>query len=713
VLDLLIKGGLLFDGTGAPGRRADIGIRAGKVVRMAPSIAEAAKETVDASGLWVTPGFVDGHTHYDVEVELAPGLSESVRHGVTTVVMGHCSLSLTFGKPQDLADIFTRVENIPRELVGRWLAAAEPADGPDAYYRRLAAKPLGPNVAALLGHSALRAAVMGLKDSLERPATDEELERMEELAAASLEAGASGISFDMVPWHMMSGAYAGRTVPSQHADFREYARLAETCRRHGACVQLTPNPQKPWTVLWALWLALGVFRPPLKLTVLAALDPAHAPFAWRLFSPLLWVMNRALGCDLRLQTLTEPFALYGDGPLSPLFEEFPSGARLNDCRTAEERRALWRDPVFRKSFRREWLHHPFRTFHRDLRLITVVRAPDPRLQGRSVAGIAGDRDAADVFMDLLETHDAQLRWLGVGANARPGPRRALLSHPHILPGFTDAGAHVRNLAYYDGPLSLLKDAVQSGFMSPERAVARCSGEPAAWLGLDRGVLAEGKAADLVLLDPARLKDPVAPPVEIEDPVLDGAMRMVKRQHPELVRAVYISGRTAALNGEPVEELGRVKMGSHLRTSFDRSRLARFEIDASGQPHPFSDYWDVFVLKHQNRWNIALHAVGVVLWYGLLAAAVIMRDWRWLLLTPSSQLVGLLGHRLFERTPVDPSDAVFTVRASACLNRMFVRLLLGRYRGDIAKAKARLLRYRAERRAAAAAAPEPEREAALV
>lgn len=710
MLDLLVKGGLVYDGTGAPGRRADIGVRAGKVVRISPSITEPAAETVDAAGLWVTPGFVDAHTHYDVEVELAPGLSESVRHGVTTVLMGHCSLSLTFGKPQDLADIFTRVENIPHELVGRWLAAAEPTEGPDAYFRRLASKPLGPHVATLLGHSALRAAVMGLKDSLERHATAEELDRMEELATASLEAGAAGISFDMVPWHMMSGAYKGRTVPSQHAGFAEYARLADVCRRFGACVQLTPNPQKPHTVLWALWLALGVFRPPLKLTVLAALDPVHAPSAWRVFAPLLFVMNRLLGCDLRLQTLTEPFALRGDGPLSPLFEEFPAGARLNDCASAAERRALWRDPAFRAQFRAQWLGHPFRTFHRDLRRIAVLRAPDDSLVGRSVADVAGRRDPVDAWMELLEAHDAALRWLGVGANERPGPRRALLSHPHILPGFTDAGAHVRNLAFYDGPLSLLKEAVQSGFMTPERAVARCSGEPAAWLGLDAGVLAEGRRADLVLLDPSRLKDPVAEPVELEDPVLDGAMRMVKRQHPELVRAVYINGRTAALKGVPTDELGQEKMGSHLRPSFPRERLDRFAIDTSGQPHPFSRYWDVFVMKHRDPRNVAMHAVGVVLWYGPLLAAVLGRDWRWLLLTPLSQLVGLLGHRLFERTPIDPSDAVFTVRASACLNRMFLRLLAGRYSEDVRAVEGRLRRYRASRAAAALTRPK---EAALV
>lgn len=709
MLDLLVKGGLVFDGTGAPARRLDVGVRGGRVVRLAPSVAEPAAETVDAAGLWVLPGFVDSHTHYDVEVELAPGLSESVRHGVTTVVMGHCSLSLTLGEPRDLADIFTRVENIPHALVRKWLSRAEAWDGPDGYYRRLAAKPLGPNVAALLGHSALRAAVMGLEASLSRRATPAELDRMEELATAALEAGAAGLSFDMVPWHMMSGEFKGRTVPSQHADLREYARLAEVCRRFDAAVQLTPNPQKPRTVLWALWLALGVFRPPLRLTVLAALDPVHAPLAWRLFAPLLFVMNRLLGCNLRLQTLTEPFALSGDGPLSPLFEEFPRGARLNDCDTAAERRALWRSPGFREAFRRDWLRHPWRTFHRDLARMTVTRAPDPSLAGRTFAELAGGRDAVEVFMDLLERHDEALRWSCVGANARPGPRRALLSHPHILPGFTDAGAHVRNLAFYDGPLSLLKEAVQAGFMSPERAVARCSGEPAAWLGLDAGVLAEGRRADIVLLDPARLKDPIAEPVEIEDPVLDGAMRLVKRQHPDLVRAVYVGGRLASSRGAPSAGLGRAAMGRFLSPSFSKSRLDRFKVDVSGAPHPFARYWDVFLLKHQDPRNVALHALGVVLFYGLCAAAWLAGDWRWLLATPSSQLVGLLGHRLFERSPVDPSDAVFTLRASACLNLMFARLLRGRYFRDAAAARSRLERYRAERLAAAA----PRREEAVL
>lgn len=717
MLDLLIRGGRVFDGLGSPSRRADVGVRDGRIVRVAERISEPASETVDAAGLWVLPGFADIHTHYDVEVEIAPGLSESVRHGVTSAVMGNCSLSLTVGEPRDLADIFLRVENIPGVLVRRWLGEAATWDGPDGYFAHLDGLPLGPNVAAMLGHSALRAKVMGLERSLSEPATDADLEKMDESAAAAFEAGALGISVDMVPWHMMSGRFTGRTVPSQHADYREYARLAELCRRYDRVFQAAPNPQKPWTALWLLWLSLGVFRPPLRITILSALDPVHARGAWRAFPALLFVFNRLLGCNIRFQTLTEPFALRSDGPLTPLFEEFPAGARLNDCATAEERRALWRSSGFRERFRREWRSHPFRTFHRRLDLMTVRGAPDRALAGKTFAVIADERrrEALETFMDLLEEHDAELRWESVGANDLAGPRRALLSHPHVIPGFTDAGAHVRNLGYYDGPLTLLKDAVQSGFMTPERAVARCTGEPAAWFRLDAGVLRVGARADVVLLDPERLADAPAAPIEIEDPLLDGALRMVKRQDPRLVRAVYVAGRSAVKNGEPLIDLGATGRGRLLRpvlTDEAAKRLRRSRVDESGEAHPFTSYWDIFLLKHRNAWNVALHGLGVVLFYGFAAVAATTRNFWWLLALPSSQIVGLIGHALFEPSPIDPADAVFTLRASFALNRMFVRVLTGRYFAEAERARVRLERWRAARRAAAVE-PAPVPEAALV
>ncbi len=108
MLDLLIQNGLIFDGLGSAPVRGDVGIENGQIVEIAPSLPVEAREVVDASGLWVTPGFIDIHTHYDLELEIAPGLSESVRHGVTSVVIGNCSLSIAIGEAQMLADIFQR-----------------------------------------------------------------------------------------------------------------------------------------------------------------------------------------------------------------------------------------------------------------------------------------------------------------------------------------------------------------------------------------------------------------------------------------------------------------------------------------------------------------------------------------------------------------------------------------------------------------------------
>ncbi|HEY6403351.1 MAG TPA: amidohydrolase family protein, partial [Blastocatellia bacterium] len=121
MLDLIIKNGLVFDGLGTAPARLDIGIKDGEIVTIAPRLSIPAAETRDAAGLWVTPGFIDIHTHYDLELEIAPGLSESTRHGVTSVVIGNCSLSLAAGEPQTLADIFQRVETIPHALIRKWL----------------------------------------------------------------------------------------------------------------------------------------------------------------------------------------------------------------------------------------------------------------------------------------------------------------------------------------------------------------------------------------------------------------------------------------------------------------------------------------------------------------------------------------------------------------------------------------------------------------
>src|SRR5207247_445633 len=121
-----------------------------------------AARTIDAAGCWVVPGFIDLHTHYDAEVEVAPALSESLRHGVTTVTLGSCSLSLAIGTPEDLADMFCRVEAIPYAFVRPLLERVKSWDSVGDYLAHLGSLPLGPNVASFIGHSCLRAYVMGM-----------------------------------------------------------------------------------------------------------------------------------------------------------------------------------------------------------------------------------------------------------------------------------------------------------------------------------------------------------------------------------------------------------------------------------------------------------------------------------------------------------------------------------------------------------------------
>jgi N-acyl-D-aspartate/D-glutamate deacylase len=564
MLDLLIKNGLVFDGLGTAPVRRDIAIQNGQIVNIALSLSTDACEIVDATGLWVTPGFIDIHTHYDLEVEIAPGLSESVRHGVTSVVIGNCSLSVAIGAPQTLADIFQRVETLSHKLIEKWLQKSVSWQTPKEYLHHLQQLPLGPNVAAMFGHSALRAHVMGLERSLTSQPSDSELQTMQDIAAAALDAGFIGISIDMFPWHLMSGKWSGCTIPSQHAQYKEYAMLANLCRQRDKVFQVTPNLQKLGSFWDIFRMSLGNL--PLRLTVLSALDAVHDRKLWRIFSPILFIWNRIFRGNVRFQTLTEPFTIYSNGPVTPLFEEFPSGVKLNGCHSRAERQQLWTSPGFVSQFRTDWCNMWRRSFHRQLESMEIVRCPsETSWQGLSFAEVARKKqqDPLEFFIEALQLYDTDLRWVATGANDRLEPRKAMMSHPHILPGFTDAGAHVRNLGYYDGALSLLKQAVVTQFMKPEVAISRVTGEPAQWFRLDTGIVQIGAKADVVLLNPDALNQPISPQVEVFDPVLDGEPRMVKRGSEEIIKAVYIHGAKVVEQGKVNERLGREQLGTIL------------------------------------------------------------------------------------------------------------------------------------------------------
>src|SRR6185312_7894430 len=150
--DVIIRDGLWFDGTGAAPQTRTLGIRDGVVATVSSSPLDEAgcPEIIDAKGKWVVPGFVDVHTHYDAEVLLEPGLRESVRHGVTTVLLGMCSLSTVYAEAEDAADLFSRVEAVPRQFVLGALEQHKTWSGPAEYVKAIDELPLGPNIASLL-----------------------------------------------------------------------------------------------------------------------------------------------------------------------------------------------------------------------------------------------------------------------------------------------------------------------------------------------------------------------------------------------------------------------------------------------------------------------------------------------------------------------------------------------------------------------------------
>ncbi len=564
---ILIRDGLVFDGGGGEGVPLDVEVADGRVRRMAPRIEPApGSEIVDARGAWVMPGFIDLHTHYDAEVELTPGLSESVRHGVTTVVLGSCSLSLSVGDPTNLADMFCRVEAIPRSVVLPLLRERMTWNGPASYLEHLDALPLGPSVASFMGHSTVRMEAMGIGRSLSKGIvpTSAELATMDRLVSEALDAGYLGLSIQTLPWDKMDGEeFRSRPLPSVFARWSEYRRFNRVLRERGRVLQGVPNISTRINAILFLLESVGIVRRPLKTTVISLMDIRADRIAVPLFGRLIRFFNRFLDADFRVQALPEVFDLWADGIDLVVFEEFGAGTAALHLQDAAARGRLLADPDYRAWFRREWTNRLLpRAFHRELALCEVLECPgEPGIVGKTFGAIAAERglDPVDLFLDLVARHGNGIRWYTVMANDRPEVLRWIVSRPDVLIGFSDAGAHLRNMAHYDFPLRLLRmvnDQPYStrSFMTVGRAVQRLTSEIADWLGLDTGRLAEGRRADVVVVDPAGLTAELEVAHEAEMPGFGGLRRLVRRNRA--VRAVLIHGRVAFRDGEPATELGR-------------------------------------------------------------------------------------------------------------------------------------------------------------
>ncbi|MEU1999276.1 amidohydrolase family protein [Nocardia gamkensis] len=577
--DTIIANGRWFDGTGAPSAIRHLGIHDGRITTISaePIDDPACPNVVDATGKWVIPGMLDIHTHYDVEVLQHPALTESLRHGITTVLLGSCSLSTVHVDASDAGDLFARVEAIPRKHVVAAVDEHKTWRSAHEYAAALDRLPLGPNVAAFIGHSDIRAAQLGLERATRKDVRPDaaELAGMEEKLTEALDAGFVGMSSQQLMFDKLDGEVCrSRTLPSTYATLRERHRLNTVLRRRGGALQGGPDVSRPHSLVTMAASSLGLFRRPLKVSLLSAADIKAIPAVVHLFPLIARVLNK-LGGNFRWQHLPVPFEVYADGIDLVVFEEFGSGAEaLHLADQVDERRELLRDENYRRRFRADY-DKKFgpRVWHRDFFDAQIVECPDPTVIGKTFGQVGSERGGVhpvDAFLDLVVEHGSKVRWRTTISNHRPEVLDRLAADPGVQLGFSDAGAHLRNMAFYNFGLRFLRrvrDAADAGrpFLSVEQAVHRLTGELADWYGLDAGHLRAGDRADVVVLDPARLDDSLDAYQESPIAPFDNLPRMVNR-NDDTVTAVFVGGVRVFGDGAPAEVLGTRRTGRFLRAT---------------------------------------------------------------------------------------------------------------------------------------------------
>ncbi|TDL12361.1 D-aminoacylase [Mycolicibacterium obuense] len=560
--DLIIRGGTVVDGLGGEPFVADVAVRDGVITAVGPDVAGPATREIDATGLLVTPGFVDLHTHYDGQAIWSDRLTPSSAHGVTTAVMGNCGVGFAPCRPDDhdvLVDVMAGVEDIPGVVMvdglpWHWETFPEFLDAVDA-------RPRDIDVAAFLPHSPLRVYVMGRRGVDREPATDEDLAMMRKLAAEAVSAGALGFASSRLTLHKSE---SGQPIPSYDAGYAEIEAIARGVDdAGGGLIQFVPD------------LMAGDYEPALRtvfdvaadvglpVTFTLAIGNAGDPFfldALRMVEKAnenggaggprvtAQIFPRPIGLVLGLELSGNPFVMY---PSYQAIADLPLAERVAEMRTPDVRERILNDHPTADG-------HPLMFAAQAWNYMFPLGdppnyepAPSDSIGARAQArGVSPAEEAYDRLLD--DNGHAML--LVTLANFRDGSLDTvaeLIRRDDVVLGLGDGGAHYGMICDASFPTYMLTHWVRdrpAGRLTVAEAVRELTSVPASVAGLaDRGRIAAGYKADLNVIDADALR--LHRPVVVAD--LPAGGRRLDQSADGYV-ATIVSGQVIAENGAPTD-----------------------------------------------------------------------------------------------------------------------------------------------------------------
>ena len=534
---IVIRGGTIIDGTGAPGVEADLLVKDGRVAEIGSSL--SGDRELDASGAVVAPGFIDIHTHYDAQVFWDPALTPSCFHGVTTVVAGNCGFTIAPTREADRETIALTLEKV-EDMNPAALMEGIPWDFETfpEYLASVERRGTLLNFSAYVGHTALRLFHMGPEAAYERAATEAEVAAMSQSVREAMEAGAVGLSTSFAPTHVGIG---GKPVCSRVGEFSEFEAMAgELTKLRRGVIEATLGTGFAFDEIYDFQRRIGV---PVTYTALLAI-----PGLWQHGSAVhkaelakggsqVWPQISVRKITLQTQ-LKQPFAFDSVPCFAALYAEAP-----------EMRWQRYRDAEWRKRAIEELKDTPLPTRWENFELAeTEVHT---ELIDRKLVDIAKDRGEHpfDTMVALSLEENLETRFRFVQANDDEEGIEHLLQQEQMAIGLSDAGAHVGMLCDAPMPTDLLGNWVRErGVIPLEKAVHKLTGEPAGIFRFeDRGVLRAGAHADVCVFDP----DEVGPGTIRRVRDFPAGSDRLTADSPSGIRHMLVNGTPIAENGERI------------------------------------------------------------------------------------------------------------------------------------------------------------------